>query len=121
MPQNIETRAEQTDDPLGLTGATAVVEELRSSVDSFREQQEERQQQLAQRLEQIETRLNRPGIQTASREQEGDLEMRAFVNFARHGREALSADEQRALATDGATAGATLVPDVFLAELVRNL
>lgn len=121
MPQNIETRAEQNDD-LGLTSATAVVEELRSSVDTFRTEHEQRQQQLAERLDQIETRLNRPAIQTRdNRHDEGDLEMRAFENFARYGREALSADEQRALTTDGANAGATLVPEQFLNELVKNL
>src|SRR5690554_821102 len=125
MPQTYETRAEPIDDSLGLTSATAAVEELRTAVERHRQEQDERLQQelrsMSERLEAIEVRANRPGATTENRSDETPLEMRAFVNFARHGREALSADEQRALATDGATAGATLVPEQFLAELVRNL
>lgn len=111
------------EDPLGLTSATAAVEELRAGFEAFREEKSAETRKLAERLEQIETRLNRPGIQTASRDDKGDLEMRAFAKFARYGREALSADEQRTLSTDPSpgTAGATLVPEQFLNELVRNL
>lgn len=111
------------EDPLGLTSATAAVEELRAGFETFREEKSAETRKLAERLEQIETRLNRPGIQTASRDDKGDLEMRAFAKFARYGREALSAEEQRTLSTDPSpgTAGATLVPEQFLNELVRNL
>lgn len=111
------------EDPLGLTSATAAVEELRAGFEAFREEKSAETRKLAERLEQIETRLNRPGIQTASRDDKGDLEMRAFAKFARYGREALSAEEQRTLSTDPSpgTAGATLVPEQFLNELVRNL
>ena len=110
------------EDPLGLTSATAAVEELRAGFETFREEKSAETRKLAERLEQIETRLNRPGIQTASRDDKGDLEMRAFAKFARYGREALSAEEQRTLSTDPSpgTAGATLVPEQFLNELVRN-
>ncbi|MFA5119830.1 phage major capsid protein [Zavarzinia sp.] len=66
-----------------------------------------------------EIRAQRPGA-TAKAATEG-LETRAFTGFVRRGREALAADEVRALTVADDTAGGYLAPADFQTELLKNL
>lgn len=121
----LETRSDDAptyeDDP-NLTEATEALDELRSAVEAGRTEAAEQLRALEQRLDQIERRSQRPGAPRQSRgDDAGELERRAFANMLRHGAERLSADEQRALATSPDTAGGYLVPDQFVAEIVRSL
>jgi HK97 family phage major capsid protein len=75
---------------------------------------------LAGRLDRIETRLARPGVKVETAKPE-DREVKAFEHFVRQGREALGADEIKDLRVSDATAGGYLAPDQFVAELIRNL
>ncbi len=120
----IETRDDDgTDDP--LVAATEAVEELRTSVADFQSRTEEtietRLGEITGRLDEIETRSQRPGGSGENTDEAAELEQRAFTGLIRHGREALGADEVRALQVADDTAGGYLAPDQFIAELQRNL
>lgn len=118
----IETRDESESDP--IAGATQAVEELRASVETFQASTTERiateLRGVTERMTAIETRLNRPGA-TTERTDNGAIERRAFTGFLRRGREALQADEVRALRVADDTAGGFLAPAEFTTEVIKNL
>ncbi|ACM35607.1 MULTISPECIES: phage major capsid protein [Rhizobium/Agrobacterium group] len=109
----LETREEPNDDPMEL--ATRAVDEMRTafttSLDEMRTQ-----------ITDLETRMNRPGgvgaIQTTG---EVTLERRAFTNFLRRGREAMEAEEVRALVVGDDTKGGYLAPAEFQAEVIKGV
>ena len=112
------------DDP--IVAATRAVEEMRSASESFRTTVEERiateVRTIGGRLDAMETRMGRPNAGTGSEgDQANALERRAFEGFIRRGREALEADEVRALRVSDNTTGGYLAPDQFVASLDRNL
>jgi HK97 family phage major capsid protein len=74
---------------------------------------------LADRLDKLEAKLNRPGTETKSGDEK--IEVKAFETFVRRGREALTADEVKALRVSDDTAGGYLAPDEFVADLDRNV
>jgi HK97 family phage major capsid protein len=115
----IETRNE--DD--ALAAATQAVAELRSAVEARHTATETRitteLRALTERLDAIEVRAQRPGA--PANPNEAPAETRAFATFVRRGREALAADEVRALRVSDDAAGGYLAPDQFTAELIRNL
>ncbi|KQU81311.1 capsid protein [Ensifer sp. Root31] len=118
----LETRAEN-DDP--LVAATAAVEELRTGFTSFQTRAEEQLGGIAAittRLDDIETRMNRPGAGgNGGGDGDPSLECRAFSNFLRMGREPMAADEVRALVVGDDTKGGYLAPTEFVAEVVKGL
>jgi HK97 family phage major capsid protein len=123
----LETRDEGDADP--MAEATRAVSQLQTSVADFQTRAEERIttgfREVGDRVTALEARLNRPGAGAGSenRTDEDELQTRAaFDRYLRHGRDALSAEEQRSLSVtgDGAT-GANVVPEVFLNEIVREL
>ncbi|MUO29454.1 phage major capsid protein [Agrobacterium vitis] len=95
--------------------ATRAVDEMRTafttSLDEMRTQ-----------ITDLETRMNRPGgvgaIQTTG---EVTLERRAFTNFLRRGREAMEAEEVRALVVGDDTKGGYLAPAEFQAEVIKGV
>lgn len=119
----LETRNE--DDAPDLTAATQAVEELRTAVETFQTDTSERVttelRGLTERLDGIETRLNRPGSTRDNQDDAADIQTRAFTGFIRHGRESLEAEEVRNLRVADDTAGGYLAPDEFTAELIKNL
>ncbi len=117
----LETRAEN-DDP--LTAATAAVEEMRTGWTAFqtREEQLGGIAAITTRLDDIETRMNRPGGGgNGGGNGDASLECRAFSNFLRMGREPMEADEVRALVVGDDTKGGYLAPTEFVAEVVKGL
>jgi HK97 family phage major capsid protein len=113
----LEIREDNTD-PLAV--ATAAVEEMRSAAEQRHTAHQTEVRGLTDRIAQLETRLNRPGNQQEQRN-EPTVEQRAFNNFLRFGSTNLTADEQRALTVSTDTAGGFLVPDNFVAELLRGI
>lgn len=117
----IETRDEG--DP--AAAAVAAVNELRTAVDAHRTATDERIateiRTITSRLDDIEVRSQRPGGGTETTDEATELQTRAFDHYLRGGREALSAEETRALEVGDGTGGATLVPEHFIAEMIRNL
>ncbi|WP_332712643.1 phage major capsid protein [Pelagibacterium mangrovi] len=117
MAQPVETRE---DDP--LAAATAAVEQLSRTAEEHRTAMDER---LAtelrtrdDRIAALETRLNRPGSSQDNHD-DGDTEMRAFLDYARRG---VMTAEHRALDSGTADAGGGYtVPETFSAELLRNI
>ncbi|MEI8714783.1 phage major capsid protein [Mesorhizobium sp. ISC11] len=107
----LETRA----DPDPIEAATQAVAEMRTAFDDRMTGIDE----LTARLDEIETRAARPGTQ--ERTEEPTVERRAFVGYVRSGREALSADEIRALRVGDDTAGGFLAPPEFQTEMQREL
>ncbi|MGO4389442.1 phage major capsid protein [Microvirga sp. 2YAF29] len=72
-----------------------------------------------ERADELELKVNRPG--NGSDKVENEAEVKAFETFTRKGREALSADETKALRVADDTAGGYLAPDQFVAEIQRDL
>lgn len=107
----LETRA----DPDPIEAATQAVAEMRTAFDARMTGLDE----LTARLDELETRAARPGTQ--ERTEEPTVERRAFVGYVRSGREALSADEIRALRVGDDTAGGFLAPPEFQTEMQREL
>lgn len=117
--QRIETRSavrlETRNDPDPIEAATLAVEEMRTVFDARMTGLDE----LTARLDELETRAARPGTQ--QRTEEPTIERRAFVGYVRSGREALSAEETRALRVGDDTAGGFLAPPEFQTEMQREL
>lgn len=74
---------------------------------------------LADRLDRIEAKMNRPGIGAAN--DNDDLERKAFISFARRGVERMGADEQKALTVSTDASGGYLAPEQFGNELIKLL
>lgn len=122
MLEHWETRAE------GDEGSDDALSEIRQAVQTFTTTADQRLgvldtalTEIRGRLDRAETTLSRPGIRTEDRHGRGATEQRAFVAYARRGREMLSADEIRSLRVSDDTAGGYLAPDQFLTELQRDL
>jgi HK97 family phage major capsid protein/HK97 family phage prohead protease len=91
------------------TTAPAGADETRTAVDA-----------LARRLDKIEARGSRLPLSTETGN-DNDLERRAFNSFIKKGKEALAAEEVRALTVSTDSAGGFTVPDDFKKEMVKNL
>jgi HK97 family phage major capsid protein len=108
------------DDP--IAAAVRAVEEMRASSVAFQTNMTTELRTRDERISQLETRLNRPAIITRMNEDEPSLEMRALVNYARYGIQRMPQEEIRSLNFAGGSAdGAALVPQEFIAQLIRNL
>ncbi|WP_242217256.1 phage major capsid protein [Shinella zoogloeoides] len=118
-PEIIETRADPADnDPLAV--ATAAVEELRTAAEQRHTAHQTEVRGLTDRIAQLETRLSRPGSQQEQRNEPAP-EQRAFVNYLRRGEHGLSAEEVRAMTVATDSAGGFLVPENFVAELLKGI
>lgn len=113
----IETRNENTDP---LAAATAAVAELERAAEQRHTAHQTEVRGLTERLAQLETRLSRPGTQTEN-QNEPNEEQRAFGVYLRRGERGMTADETRAMTAATDTAGGFLVPETFVAELLRNV
>ncbi|PBB85728.1 phage major capsid protein [Mesorhizobium sp. WSM3876] len=115
----IETRSavplETRNDPDPIEAAVQAVTEMRTAFDQRMAGLDE----LTARLDELETRAARPGTQ--QQRTEPTVEQRAFEGYVRSGREALSADEVRALRVGDDTSGGFLAPADFQTEMQRNL
>ncbi|TPM36628.1 phage major capsid protein [Mesorhizobium sp. B2-3-5] len=116
----IETRSavrlETRNDPDPIEAATQAVTEMRTAFDARMAGLDE----LQTRMDELETRAARPGTQQ-QRTEEPTVEQRAFVGYVRSGREALPAEESRALRIGDDTAGGFLAPPEFQTEMQREL
>ncbi len=130
----IETRSalpiETRDNGDPLAEATAAVSELRTAFANWQTRTDgelesrasaDELRQLIARFDELETRIQRPGATGAQPDAEAELETRAFLNFVRHGREGMEAEEIRALNASTASAGGILAPDRFYGELIKLL
>jgi HK97 family phage major capsid protein len=80
--------------------------------------------EVATRLDRIETRLARPSARVETKEDQAQLEQKAFVTWCRKGGEGLDDLEKKILSTIAGSptfGGWNLVPETFLRELQRNL
>ncbi|SKA26385.1 phage major capsid protein [Consotaella salsifontis] len=115
----LETREASEDDP--LAEATAVVEELRTGFTEYRADAEATLAEMRQQIADLETRMARPRGQGTPSNDEVPLERRAFTNFLRGGREAMEAEEVRALIVGDDTKGGYLAPAEFVAEVIKGI
>lgn len=113
----LETRSDDNTDP--LAAATAAVEEIRAAAETRHTAHQTELRAAADRIAALETRLNRPGQQ--SQEDGPSAETRAFGTYLRRGDRGLSDTEVRALTVSTDAAGGFLVPETFVAELLRNV
>jgi HK97 family phage major capsid protein len=80
--------------------------------------------EVAGRLDRIETRLSRPNARVETREDPAELEQKAFTSWCRKGVDGISDLEKKILSTISGSpslGGWNLVPETFLRELQRNL
>lgn len=113
----IETREDNADP---LAAATAAVEEMRSAAEQRHTAHQTELRAAQERIAALETRMNRPGGQQEQQNVPA-VEQLAFMTFLRRGQQALNADEIRALTVSTDAAGGFLVPETFVAELLRNV
>jgi HK97 family phage prohead protease len=77
---------------------------------------------LTDRLDKLEAKLNRPGIELKADNDNGnDLERKAFVAFLRYGRAGLAVDEVKALTVSNDNGAGYLAPADFSADMIRLL
>ena len=80
---------------------------------------------LTAQLDKIETRLARPSARVEVREDQAQLETKAFLSYCRRGMEGLNDIEKKVLTAGGfgspEPSGWQLVPETFLREIIRNL
>ncbi|QRY66545.1 phage major capsid protein [Ensifer sp. PDNC004] len=120
----LETRSEPNDAD-ALAAASAAVAAMQAGWTDFQTRAEQQLGGIAAlttRLDDIETRMNRPGGSGgATSDDERPIEQRAFSNFLRMGREPMEAEEIRALIVGDDTKGGYLAPTEFVAEVVKGL
>lgn len=116
LKQELETKAEgdgQTDVEKAIATLTTTFEgkiaELRTDLKAATD-----------RADELEVKLSRPNIAGKGAD-EVSPETKAFGGFLRKGREALSADEVKALRVADDTAGGYLAPPDFVAEVVKGI
>ena len=111
------------DDPSAIV--TAALDELKSTVETRVGALETKQAdiaKLADRLDKIEVKVNRPGTgEKKSEDEQSAIERKAFTTFLRKGREALGADEVKSLRVSDDTQGGYLAPAEFSREVDKNI
>lgn len=123
----VETRADdqgddQEDQQPDLAEAVAAVTELRQAVTESRTAIETQVTTLGERVGQLERRLSRPGTgRQETRDDQAEIERRAFGQFLRRGIEALPDLERRTMATSPDVSGGYVSPGSFMAEILRKL
>lgn len=111
-----ETAAlEADDDRIGA------LEETVSGIDSRLSALEDSVGNVVKSADRIEQKLNRPGATVETKAAPEKAEAKAFTGFLRHGREALPADEVKALRVADDTTGGYLAPDQFVAEVIKGI
>lgn len=97
------------------------LEETVTGIDSRLTALEDSVGNIAKSAERIEQKLNRPGATVETKAAPEKAEAKAFTGFLRHGREALPADEVKALRVADDTTGGYLAPDQFVAEVIKGI
>jgi len=124
MSLDYEIRNDPVDNPENLDDATRAVNELRTGVEEFRSQLDQRladhNRALGDRLAAIETRLNRPAPAAPRNPDELSPELRAFNSYLRMGDRA-PAEEIRTLIASSDPQGGYLTPPEVSTEFIRNL
>ncbi|MBF0375364.1 MAG: phage major capsid protein [Alphaproteobacteria bacterium] len=115
-----ETRDDGTEAPDLMTEIRSAIDGLTATVEQRVGAIEAGLTEMRARVDRAETIGRRPGATVETRSA-GELEMRAFNSFVRHGREAMTADEIRSLRVSDDTAGGYIAPDAFIPELQRNV
>ncbi|HEX2529818.1 MAG TPA: phage major capsid protein [Geminicoccus sp.] len=122
MDVSLETRSEADDT---LDPAVQAVNELRSAVDGHRTALDARLsnelKSITDRLDQIDVRTQRPGGGSERREDQGDLQRRAFGGFLRHGPERMQAEEARSLVVSDDARGGYLAPPEFSNDVLKQI
>jgi HK97 family phage major capsid protein len=81
--------------------------------------------EVAARLDRMETRLARPSVQIKNHPDDAELERKAFNSFLRKGRDGLDDLERKVLSAgvggSPSADGFALVPQTFLNEILKNL
>ncbi|HEY8566585.1 MAG TPA: phage major capsid protein [Beijerinckiaceae bacterium] len=103
----------------GDADATAIVtkalEDLQGSVD-------ERLKAIEAKSAKLEARLNRPGVGAPVDEKTaGEIELKAFATYLRAGKDALGADEVKALTVAGPSTGGVLAPPSYEATIIQKI
>ncbi len=136
MP-NISNALVRKGDEDAVSVVTKSLDELQKAVDERLKKLEERTDEktekkvekkgdndnakLIERLEAVETKLNRPAIIKGDNDNELTPERKAFTHYLRQGKEALQADEVKSLRVADDTAGGYLAPSEFSAEVVKGI
>ena len=120
----LEIRSEQQtqqQDADPILAATTAVEELRTAATAFETRQADALKAVTDRIAGIETRLNRPAVQTTEQRDERTDEQRAFGNYLRHGAAGLNDVERRALTVANDASAGFLAPEILSTEIIKGI
>ncbi len=107
----LETKSASDADP---------IDEIKSALSGLTDDVKAKLDPIAARLDEVEAKLARPNINRGAKD-EDNAETKAFGEYLRKGKEAMSADEVKALAVSPDTAGGYLAPPEFSAEVVKGI
>jgi HK97 family phage major capsid protein len=118
-PKAFEIKSGDDDDPVAVV--TKSLGDLQTSVDERLAQIEAKADttKLTERLDKLEAKAQRPGGDGAP--DQVSEERKAFTGYLRGGREALQADEVKALTTADDTSGGYLAPAEFSTEVIKGI
>lgn len=118
----VETKAPESElEEKDANARVTALEETVAGIDTRLKSVEESIGNVAKSAERIEQKLNRPGAMIEAKAAPEKIEAKAFAGFLRQGREALSADEVKALRVADDTAGGYLAPSDFVAQVVKGI
>lgn len=105
---------------------TKALDELKTSVETRIAAVETRaaandNAKLVERLDKLETKLNRPAVLKGDNDNEPTAERKAFVAYLRAGREAMEATEVKSLRVADGTSGGFLATSEFVAEVIKGI
>ncbi|WP_152047177.1 phage major capsid protein [Aureimonas psammosilenae] len=75
----------------------------------------------ADRLDKLETKLNRPAVHTDTDKPEATIETKAFNRFLRRGEAGMSPDEQKAMTVANDASGGYLAPEALASQIITKL
>jgi len=105
----------------GVEERVAGLEESFTAMDERLTAVEEKVGSVKSVADRIEAKLNRPGATVETKAAPEKTEAKAFGSFLRQGREALAADEVKALKVSDDTSGGYLAPADFVAQVVKGI
>jgi HK97 family phage major capsid protein len=82
---------------------------------------EAEKKEIKAQLEALETKMNRPGIDSMTGDERKDAQTKAYDSFLRKGEQHLSADEVKLLSSDNDTTGGYLVTPQMGTEIIKTV
>lgn len=115
----LERKGEE-DDPAGIV--TKALADFQKTVDDRLSDIEKKADtaKLAERIDSLEAKINRPGGGKVDDDKQADIERKAFESYLRRG-DKITDEERKALTVSNAETGGYLAPSEFQTEVLKNV